>query len=189
RRRSPAANFHRSRNSTERRAGMKKPYLFAVAALSVLALMAALRHHQVDLDILRGWLAQLEAWRAQRMLAFTLAFFAAYVLIAALSLPLAVWMTLAAGALFGFWGGLVLVSFASTIGATLAFLAARYLLRDWVRARLGEHARSIDAGLARDGAFYLFTLRLIPVVPFFAVNLLMGLTPVRAATFYLVSQA
>ncbi len=102
-------------------------------------------------------------------------------------------MTLATGALFGFWGGVVLVSFASTIGATLAFLAARYFLRDWVRARLGarlaDRARSVETDLARDGAFYLFTLRLIPVVPFFAVNLLMGLTAIRALTFYLVSQA
>ncbi len=98
-------------------------------------------------------------------------------------------MTLATGALFGFWGGVVLVSFASTIGATLAFLAARYFLRDWVRARLADRARSVETDLARDGAFYLFTLRLIPVVPFFAVNLLMGLTAIRALTFYLVSQA
>ncbi len=102
-------------------------------------------------------------------------------------------MTLATGALFGFWGGVVLVSFASTIGATLAFLAARYFLRDWVRARLGarlaDRARSVETDLARDGAFHLFTLRLIPVVPFFAVNLLMGLTAIRALTFYLVSQA
>ena len=106
-----------------------------------------------------------------------------------MSLPFAVWMTLAAGALFGLWGGIVIVSFASTVGATFAFLASRYLLRDWVRARLGPRAATIDAGLARDGAFYLFTLRLIPVVPFFAVNLLMGLTPIRVLTFYLVSQA
>lgn len=167
---------------------MKKPYLFATIAVSVLVLIAVLRHFQIDLNTLRGGLAQLEDWRAQRILTLMLGFFAAYVLIAALSLPLAVWMTLAGGALFGFWGGLVLVSFASNIGATLAFLAARYLLRDWVRARLGDRARVVEAGLARDGAFYLFTLRLIPVVPFFAVNLLMGLTPIRALTFYLVSQ-
>ena len=168
---------------------MKKPYLFAAIAVSVLVLMATLRHYQIDLDTLRGWLTQMEAWRAQRMLTLALAFFAVYVLITALSLPLAVWMTLAAGALFGFWGGLALVSFASTIGATLAFLAARYLLRDWVRARLGDRLRGVEAGLARDGAFYLFALRLIPVVPFFAVNLLMGLTPIKALTFYFVSQA
>ena len=97
-------------------------------------------------------------------------------------------MTLGVGALFGFWPGLLLVSFASSLGATLAFLAARYLLRNWVRDRLGSRARAIDEGLARDGAFYLFTLRLIPVLPFFAINLLMGLTPMRAMTFFGVSQ-
>jgi len=168
---------------------MKKKLLFALAALSVLALMALLRHYQIDIDTLREWIAQAEAWRAERILAFALGFFAAYIVVTALSLPLAFGMTLAAGALFGFWGGLVLASFASTIGATLAFLAARYFLRDWVRARLGDRARSVETGLARDGAFYLFTLRLIPVVPFFAVNLLMGVTPIRTLNFYLVSQA
>lgn len=98
-------------------------------------------------------------------------------------------MTLGAGALFGLWQGLLIVSFASSLGATIAFLAARFFLRDWVRARLGQRAEAIDKGLERDGPFYLFTLRLIPAVPFFAVNLLMGLTPMRAVTFYLVSQA
>ncbi len=98
-------------------------------------------------------------------------------------------MTLAAGALFGFWQGLVLVSFASAIGATLAFLAARYLARAWVRARLGQRAEGIEAGLACDGAFYLFSLRLVPVLPFFALNLLMGQTPIRVRTYCRVSQA
>ncbi|MGL4279710.1 MAG: FAD-dependent oxidoreductase [Albidovulum sp.] len=128
-------------------------------------------------------------WQRERALLVALLFFLVYVSATALSLPVAVWMTLAAGALFGFWGGLVLVSFASAIGATLAFLAARYLLRDWVHARLGERAKSIDEGLRKDGAFYLFTLRLVPVIPFFAVNLLMGLTPIGTRSFYLVSQA
>lgn len=90
--------------------------------------------------------------------------------------------------MIGFWTGLAIVSFASAIGATLAFLAARYLLRDWVRARSGARAKGIEAGLARDGAFYLFSLRLIPVMPFFATNLLMGLTPIRTWTFYWVSR-
>ena len=134
------------------------------------------------------YVADADAWRRQTPLVFAAVFFAAYVAVTALSLPLAVWMTLASGALFGFWSGLALVSFASSVGATIAFLVSRYLLRDWVHARLGDRARAIDAGLERDGAFYLFTLRLIPIVPFFAVNLLMGLTPVRTLTFYLVSQ-
>ena len=111
-----------------------------------------------------------------------------YVAVTALSLPGAAIMTLAGGALFGLVAGTVIVSFASTIGATLAFLAARTLLRDWVQGRFGDRLRAINDGVARDGAFYLFSLRLVPVFPFFLVNLLMGLTPIRTATFYGVSQ-
>ena len=115
-------------------------------------------------------------------------FFAIYVAVTGLSLPGAAVMTLAAGAIFGLWWGLVLVSFASTLGATLAFLVARTLLRNWVATRFGTRVAAIDAGFERDGAFYLFSLRMVPVVPFFVVNLLMGLTPIRAGTFYWVSQ-
>ncbi len=167
---------------------MKKPILFVVAVAMIVALLLTLRGQSIDLETLRTWLSDLSDWQRSNALTLALAFFAAYVAVAALSLPLAVWMTLAAGALFGFWQGLLIVSFASTIGATLAFLASRYLLRDWVRERLGARAAAIDEGLRRDGPFFLFSLRLIPVIPFFAVNLLMGLTPVRTLTFYLVSQ-
>ncbi|WP_231727463.1 MULTISPECIES: FAD-dependent oxidoreductase [unclassified Sphingomonas] len=116
-------------------------------------------------------------------------FFLVYVAVTGASLPGAAILTLAAGALFGLVLGTVIVSFASSIGATLAFLASRYLFRDLVRARFGDRLRAIDAGVARDGAFYLFTLRLVPAFPFFLVNLLMGLTTIRVGTFYLVSQA
>lgn len=167
---------------------MKKPLLFGALSVVALVLFFALRHQNIDLETLRTWLASADTWREERLVTLMVAFFAAYVVITALSLPFAAWMTLAAGALFGFWGGVLVASFASTIGATLAFLAARYLLRDWVRDRLGDRIRGVEEGMARDGAFYLFTLRLIPVVPFFAVNLLMGLTPIRVVTFYLVSQ-
>jgi len=116
-------------------------------------------------------------------------FFAVYVLATALSLPgAATVMTLLAGALFGLGWGVLLVSFASSVGATLAFLASRFLLRDAVRARFGDKLAAIDAGIRRDGPFYLFTLRLIPVFPFFLVNLVMGLTPIATRTFYWVSQ-
>lgn len=115
-------------------------------------------------------------------------FFVLYVLVTALSLPGAAILTLAAGALFGFWRALILVSFASSLGATLAFLASRFLFRDSVQARFGERLKKINAGMEKDGPFYLFTLRLIPVFPFFIINLLMGLTGIRAATFYWVSQ-
>jgi pyruvate/2-oxoglutarate dehydrogenase complex dihydrolipoamide dehydrogenase (E3) component/uncharacterized membrane protein YdjX (TVP38/TMEM64 family) len=168
---------------------LKKPILFLIAAAVVLALLFGLRGRSLDLESLRATLDQLRVWQESNGLTLMLAFFALYVIVTALSLPFAVWMTLAAGALFGFWKGLLIVSFASTIGATLAFLAARYLLRDWVHKKLGSRAAAIDDGLRRDGPFFLFSLRLIPIIPFFAVNLLMGLTPIGAGTFYLVSQA
>ncbi|WP_027714298.1 dihydrolipoyl dehydrogenase [Desulfuromonas sp. TF] len=116
------------------------------------------------------------------------AYFLIYVVVTALSLPGAAIMTLAGGALFGFIPALIVVSFASTIGATLAFLISRFLLRDWVQARFGERLRAINAGVEKEGAFYLFTLRLVPIFPFFVINLAMGLTPLRTLTFYWVSQ-
>ena len=115
-------------------------------------------------------------------------YFLVYVGVTALSLPGAALMTLLAGAIFGLVTGTIVVSFASSIGATLAFLASRYLLRDWVQAKFGARLAGINAGVKREGGFYLFTLRLIPVVPFFAINLLMGLTPIRTLTYYFVSQ-
>jgi pyruvate/2-oxoglutarate dehydrogenase complex dihydrolipoamide dehydrogenase (E3) component/uncharacterized membrane protein YdjX (TVP38/TMEM64 family) len=121
---------------------------------------------------------------------FTVAavYFLVYVLATALSIPGAVVITLAGGAIFGLWQGLLIVSFASTVGATLAFLASRFLLRDWVEARFGQRLADINAGVNREGGFYLFTLRLIPVVPFFLINLLMGLTRMKVWTYYWVSQ-
>ena len=116
------------------------------------------------------------------------AFFAAYVAVAALSLPGAAIMTLMGGAIFGFSKGLVLVSFASAIGATLAFLSSRFLLRDWVQAKFGERLKPINEGVAKDGPFYLFALRLVPLFPFFVVNLVMGLTSIKTWPFYWVSQ-
>lgn len=116
------------------------------------------------------------------------AFFAVYVAVTALSLPGAAIMTLAAGALFGFWVALVLVSFASSIGATLAFLASRFLFQDTVQERFGERLKKINQGVEKEGAFYLFTLRLVPAFPFFVINLVMGLTPIKTRTFYWVSQ-
>ncbi|MCB2109421.1 MAG: FAD-dependent oxidoreductase [Defluviimonas sp.] len=168
---------------------MKKPILLGLLLALVVVLALVIRRDPPDLDGLRAWLASVDVWRAAHPDLLPVAFFAGYIAVTALSLPLAVWMTLAAGALFGFWGGLLLVSFASSLGATLAFLASRYFLRDWVRARFGARLAAIDTGMQRDGPFYLFTLRLIPLIPFFAVNLLMGLTPIRTAVFYLVSQA
>ena len=111
-----------------------------------------------------------------------------YIAVTGLSLPGATILTLAGGAVFGLLWGTVIVSFASTIGATLAFLAARFLFRDEVKLRFGERLRAIDAGVAKEGALYLFTLRLVPVFPFFVINLVMGLTTLKTQTFYWVSQ-
>jgi dihydrolipoamide dehydrogenase len=127
-------------------------------------------------------LAQDEPWRSAAV------FFLIYALATALSVPGAAILTLAAGAIFGFWWGTLIASFASSIGATLAFLAARFILLDMVQQRFGDKLKSFNAGFAKDGAFYLLTLRLLPLFPFFLINLLMGLTPMRTRTFYWVSQ-
>lgn len=115
-------------------------------------------------------------------------YFFAYIAITAFSIPGAAVVTLLGAALFGFWTSLLLVSFASTIGATIAFLSSRYLLREWVQSKFGNKLNAINQGVEKDGAFYLFSLRLIPVFPFFLINLLMGLTPMSVARFYLTSQ-
>ena len=119
----------------------------------------------------------------------SLGFLAAYIAITGLSLPGATILTLAAGAIFGLGLGTLIVSFASTIGATLAFLLARYLLRDLVQKRFEKPLGPINEGVRQDGAFYLFALRLVPAFPFFAINLAMGLTPLKVWTFFWVSQS
>lgn len=142
----------------------------------------------LSLDFLHAQHGVLQAWRNEQPLIAAASFFTIYVLATALSVPGAVVLTLAAGAIFGLWWGLIIVSFASTLGATGAFLAARYLLRDAIEARYGDRLKAINAGIERDGAFYLFTLRLVPLFPFFLINLLMGLTAMPARRFFWVSQ-
>ncbi len=143
----------------------------------------------LSLDFFKGQQSAIEAWRAAHPAAAALYYFLAYVAVTGLSLPGAAVMTLAGGAVFGLLWGTILVSFASSAGATLAFLASRFLLRDWVGQRFGERLRAINAGIEREGGFYLFTLRLVPAFPFFLINLAMGLTAIRTRTFYWVSQA
>lgn len=116
-------------------------------------------------------------------------FFVFYVLTTTLSLPGAAVLTLLGGALFGLWPGILLVSFASTLGATLAMLTSRYLLRDWVQRRFAGPMRTVNEGVCRDGAFYLFALRLMPLFPFFLVNLLAGVTRLSVRRYWWVSQA
>jgi len=142
----------------------------------------------MDLAGLQHHYASLASAFAHDPVPLAAAFFVMYVLVTTASLPLATLLTLLAGALFGFWQGLLLVSFASSLGATLAMLVARYALSDRVWRKFGSQMETINQGMNRDGAFYLFALRLTPVVPFFMVNLLMGLTKIRAFTFYWVSQ-
>ncbi|WP_371130220.1 FAD-dependent oxidoreductase [Hydrogenophaga sp.] len=141
-----------------------------------------------SLAFLKESQASLAALREHQPLQLALGFFLVYVAVTALSLPGAVIVTLAGGAIFGLGWGLLLVSFASSVGATLAFLTARFLLRDSVQSRFGQRLADVDKGIQKDGAFYLFTLRLIPVVPFFVINLLMGLTKMKTWTYYWVSQ-
>lgn len=157
--------------------------LAAIAAFFVFDLDAYLQLDYVKRQ--QAALAQLVEARPALSVA---AYFAVYVLVTALSLPGAAVLTLVGGGLFGLAWGTLIVSFASTLGATLAFLISRYLFRDAVAHRFGKRMQAIDAGVARDGAFYLFTLRLVPVFPFFVINLVMGLTAIRAPTFALVSQ-
>ena len=116
------------------------------------------------------------------------AFMVLYILVTSLSLPGAAVLTLAGGALFGLWRGTVIVSFASSIGATLACFAARFILREWVQRRFGGRLKKVNEGIEKEGAFYLFTLRLVPVFPFWLINLVMGLTRMPLRTFYWVSQ-
>ncbi|MBA2466510.1 MAG: FAD-dependent oxidoreductase, partial [Sphingomonas sp.] len=142
----------------------------------------------LTLDNLKARQSELVALVDRRPLLIIGGFFLIYVAVTALSLPGAVIMTLAAGAIFGLWRGALIVSFASAIGASFAFLSSRYLLRDWVKSRFGQRVAAIDRGIAKDGAFYLLTLRLIPAFPFFLINLAMGLTAMRLLPFYAVSQ-
>lgn len=163
--------------------------LILLVAIGLLTLFFSFDLHQkMTLEGLKSGLVQLHAWRDAEPLQMALGYFFLYVLTTALSLPGALVLTLAGGAIFGFVQGFVLVSFASTVGATLAFLAARYVLRDWVQQRFGEKLKPMNDGIEKEGAFYLFTLRLVPVFPFFLINLLMGLTKMRTLTYYWVSQ-
>ncbi len=130
----------------------------------------------------------LTEYYAQNRLVMIIAFFAVYVAATAISIPGAVILTLAGGAIFGFWLGLLVISFASSLGALLAFLVSRYLLRDWVQRKFQKPFQAINSGIERDGVFYLLTLRLVPLFPFWLINLLMGLTQLRAPRFYTVSQ-
>jgi pyruvate/2-oxoglutarate dehydrogenase complex dihydrolipoamide dehydrogenase (E3) component/uncharacterized membrane protein YdjX (TVP38/TMEM64 family) len=167
---------------------VKKIIILAALAALVAAYFIFDLGQYLTLDGIKALAGDLAAFQQDNPLAVIAGFFLAYVAVTAASLPGAAIMTLAAGAMFGVLGGTILVSFASTIGATLAFLSSRYVLRDTIEARFGERLKAINAGLERDGPFYLFSLRMIPVFPFFVVNLVMGLTRIRTFTYAWVSQ-
>jgi pyruvate/2-oxoglutarate dehydrogenase complex dihydrolipoamide dehydrogenase (E3) component/uncharacterized membrane protein YdjX (TVP38/TMEM64 family) len=167
---------------------MKRIVILLLLLLALAIFFALDLGRYFTLGELKASQASLAGLYAQAPLTVLLAFGAAYVAVTALSLPGAVVMTLAAGALFGVLAGTVLVSIASTLGATLAMLCARYLLRDWVRQRWGPRLAAIEQGIEKDGAFYLITLRLLPVVPFFLLNLAMGLTRMKVSTYFWASQ-
>lgn len=163
--------------------------------LLVIAFVAAIASYVLfdlgrflTLDFIQSQLGVIQEFRDENFGLTALLYFSAYVAITALSIPGAVIVTLLGGAIFGVLWGTLIVSFASSIGATLAFLAARLLLRDWVQAKFGGYLAPINKGIEKDGSFYLFSIRMVPLFPFFMVNLLMGLTPISVLSFYLVSQ-
>ena len=167
---------------------MKKIAILAALAALIAAYFAFDLGSYLTLEGIKQVAGEVSGFYARNPLLVLAAFFLTYVAVTAASLPGAAVMTLAAGALFGLVEGTILVSFASTIGATLAFLSSRYVLRDSIEARFGDRLKAINDGLERDGAFYLFTLRMIPAIPFFVINLVMGLTRIRTWTFVWVSQ-
>ncbi len=166
----------------------KKLVVVALLLAAIAAFFVFDLGRYLSLQVLKDSQSSLTSWYQQNPLQALAIYLMVYVAVAALALPGAAIMTLAAGAIFGFWVGLLVVSFASSIGATLSMLSARYVLRDSVQSRFGGTLADIDRGVAKEGGFYLFTLRLVPLVPFFVINLAMGLTSMPARTFYWVSQ-
>lgn len=167
---------------------IKKIVLIFAVLIGVIGFFYFDLNELLTLEGLKGSMDQFEQYKTQSPWLVIGGFFVVYILVTALSLPGAAILTLAAGALFGLLQGVLVASFASSIGATLAFLTSRYLLRDTIKQRFPDRLASIDAGVKKEGGFYLFTLRLVPIFPFFLINLLMGLTAIKARTFYWVSQ-
>ncbi len=161
--------------------------LAAITAVVILFKVLGLGHY-LTLDYLKASQDTFSQLYAENRLAVIAIYMAVYIAVTALSLPGAAVMTLAGGAMFGFWIGFIVVSFASTIGATLACFVARFILREWVQNRFSAKLSTINNGIEKEGAFYLFSLRLVPIFPFFLINLAMGLTTMKLLTFYWVSQ-
>jgi len=162
--------------------------VLALLAAAIVAFFALDLGRYLSLDFFRAQQSWIDAYVQRSPVHAGVTFFLIYIAVTGLSLPGAAVMTLIAGAVFGLLWGTLIVSFASSIGATLAFIASRFLLREWVQGKFGEKLTAMNAGVKKEGAFYLFALRLVPLFPFFVINLAMGLTPIRAPTFYWVSQ-
>lgn len=167
---------------------ISKVILLLVIVVLIAAFFMFDLHQYLTLEALKAKQGAIEYYRSSHPVLTVVIYGLVYIVVTGLSLPGATILTLAGGAVFGVLWGTVIVSFASTIGATLAFIAARFLFRDTVKSRFGLRMKAIDEGIERDGAFYLFTLRLVPVFPFFMINLTMGLTTLKVRTFYWVSQ-
>lgn len=165
-----------------------KLVIAAFILLAVGAYVAFDLGQYLTLEFMQSRLASLQAFRDENFAVTAAIYFVFYVVATGISIPGAILLTLLGGAIFGLWWGTLLVSFASSIGATGAFLASRLLLRDWVQRRFGAYLAPINKGIAKDGAFYLFSLRMVPLVPFFVVNLLMGLTSISVPAYYIASQ-
>ena len=167
---------------------IKKLLLATLIAMVLILLLFFDVHHYLTLEYLKSSKDKLDIYYQDNPLLVLGTYFVIYLASTAFSLPGAAVLSLAGGALFGLTVGTLVVSFASTIGATLAMLIARALLRDWVKNRFASQMTTINSGMLKEGAFYLFTLRMLPAVPFFVINLVMGLTPLRTVTFFWVSQ-
>jgi uncharacterized membrane protein YdjX (TVP38/TMEM64 family) len=167
---------------------IKKFILVLILFVAIAAYFVFDLGQYLSLENFKAQQAEIVAAKDANPALYIAAFFLIYVVVTGLSIPGAAIMTLVAGALFGLVTGTIIVSFASSIGATLAFLGSRYVLHDWVQAKFGARLKPINDGMEKDGAFYLFTLRMIPIFPFFMINLVMGLTRIRTWTYYWVSQ-
>jgi uncharacterized membrane protein YdjX (TVP38/TMEM64 family) len=168
---------------------MKTKLILAAVILAVIAAFFIFDLGQYfSLEYLKSQKDSLNLLYTENPILISLIFFVIYVLVAAFNLPAALPLTVAAGAILGFWNGLLVVSFASSIGATAAFLMTRYLFNEAIQSKFGDRLKTINAGIEREGAFYVFGLRLVPLFPFFVVNSVLGLTKLKTWTFYWASQ-
>jgi uncharacterized membrane protein YdjX (TVP38/TMEM64 family) len=167
---------------------LKKIVILIIIALLIVAVRVFHLDQYLTLSYLKGSLDRLRALYENHQLAALAGYFTVYVLTTSLSIPGASPLSIAGGAIFGFWVTTIVVSFASTIGATLACFVSRFLLRDWIQNKFGDKITKVNEGIEKEGAFYLFTLRLIPIFPFWMINLVMGLSKMSLFKFYWVSQ-